>query len=329
MTAFTSIDDAFRSLLRDLLADGQPADSRNGLTQELLAQTITIDEPTDRFLRTQGRNNNPFAAIAETMWVIAGRNDLDYLTPYIRRAPDYSDDDGTTWRAGYGPRLRNWHGVDQVAQVHELLTASPSSRRAVMTLFDPALDFEESRDVPCNNWLHFLTRNGRLDLNVTARSTDIWFGLSAINLFEWSVLLEMMARWLHLDVGRLTFFTSSLHLYEHQQQRARELLESDEPAVTTTSARARYDTEWDQAAATHAQWMDLEALLRGGADLKDSEIPFGDPMLVAYIRAIDIFWAFKRGAHASDLKPRLAQLGHTDLAAAAREFVSRPRAAEH
>lgn len=329
VTEFQSIDDAFRAMLGRLLADGEPVDSRNGPTLELTAQIVTIAEPTDRFLRTPGRNNNPFATIAETMWVIAGRNDLDYLTPYVRRAPGYSDDGGATWRAGYGPRLRNWHGIDQVAQTHALLAASPSSRRAVMTLFDPAVDYQDSKDIPCNNWLHFLTRNGRLDLNVSARSTDIWFGFSAINLFEWSVLLEMMAHWLHLDVGRLTFFTSSLHLYDHQQQRARELLEPEVPAATTVLHRARYHTDWGQAAVAHAQWMDLEARLRGGTDLNDAEIPFTDPMLVAYIRAIDIFWAFKRGADVSDLEHRLAHLGNSDLAVAAREFVSRPRAADH
>jgi thymidylate synthase len=330
MLSFPTIDAAFLGMLSRLLAEGDTVDSRNGLTIELSTQVLTIEQPNKRFLHTRGRNNNPFAAIAETMWVLAGRNDLTYLTPYLKRAPDYSDDDGITWRAGYGPRLRNWAGVDQIAQAHSLLNASPASRRAVISLFDPALDYQDSADIPCNNWLHLLVRGGRLHINVVARSTDIWFGFSGINAFEWTVLLEMMARWLHLEVGTLTFFTSSLHLYADQKGRAKNLLDH---AGSTSSyigrSTFRYDTEWADAATTHQQWMDIEQLLRTGTNLEDVTIPFQDPMLVAYLRAIDIFWAFKRGVVPHDLAPRLALLGDSDLAFVAREFVNRPRAQNH
>jgi len=330
VSSFPTIDAAFRGMLRSLLIYGDTVESRNGSTIELATQTITIEQPTQRFLHTPRRNNNPFAAIAETMWVLAGRNDLAFLTPYLKRAPDYSDDGGKTWRAGYGPRLRNWGGVDQLAEARSLLGGSLASRRAVITLFDPAIDFQDSADIPCNNWLHFLVRKGRLDLNVVARSTDIWFGFSGINAFEWSVLHEMMARWLHLDVGTMTFFTSSLHLYADYHDRAREIdeNESEQSGYIGQSAFA-YDTDWQQARGVHNQWMDLEQLLRDGEDLADLPILFRDPMLVAYIRAIDIFWAFKRGATCDELEPRLEYLADSDLAIAAREFVSRARAQEH
>jgi thymidylate synthase len=331
MRAFHTIDDAFQGMLASLLAEGKRVDSRNGAAIELPTQAFVIQKPQDRFLHTPGRNNNPFAAIAETMWVLAGHNDLGYLTPYLRRAPQYSDDGGITWRAGYGPRLRNWRGVDQVAEVHNQLKASPSSRRAVMSLFDPELDFGDSADIPCNNWLHFLVRDGRLNLNVVARSTDIWFGFSAINAFEWSVLLEMMARWLRLEMGELTFFTSSLHLYSEFEDRARTMLGSQAGAVDYAGPGGsfRYDTDWEKSAEVHGQWMDLEHRLRAGADLEDLHIPFSDPMLIAYVRAIDIFWSFKRGNTAEDLEPRLARLGDSDLGAAARDFVTRKQAQEH
>lgn len=330
MPRFRTIDDAFVGMLQLLLADGIEVGSRNGATVELAAQAITIDRPTERLLHTPGRNNNPFAAIAETMWVLAGRNDLAFLTPYLRRAPRYSDDGGHTWRAGYGPRLRAWHGVDQIAAVRALLDDAPDSRRAVISLFDPAQDYQDSADIPCNNWLHFLIRDDHLDLNVVARSTDIWFGFSAINAFEWSVLLEMLARWLRVEVGMMTFFTSSLHLYANFTERAYDLLgNAGSRDATLGPDRHRYDTGWEDGAAAHGQWMALEEELRAGANLAELAVPFRDPLLLAYIRAIDIFWAFKRGVTSSDLEPRLSTLGDSDLAAAAKEFVNRPRAQDH
>lgn len=331
MPNFTSIDDAFTGMLQLLLDEGTPVASRNGGTTELAAQTIAIKRPTERFLHTPGRNNNPFAAIAETMWVIAGRNDLSYLTPYLKRAPQYSDDEGITWRAGYGPRLRNWHGVDQIAAVKDLLEKSSDTRRAVITLFDPALDYQDSADIPCNNWLHFLIRDGQLHLNVVARSTDLWFGFSAINAFEWSVLHEMLARWLRVGVGTMTFFTSSLHLYDDHLDRARAVLSS--ASCSNALARSddiyRYDTEWQDATTAHNHWMELEAQLRAGADLSELDVRLQDPLLLAYIRAIDIFWAFKRGTPVQELETRLQVLGDSDVASAAREFLIRPQAQDH
>ena len=93
--------------LRDLQLRGEPVDSRGGTqTRELRSYTIGIKRPTERVLVLPERRNNPFAALAETMWVLGGRDDLAYLTRYLPRAGDFSDD-GETWRGAYGPRLRN------------------------------------------------------------------------------------------------------------------------------------------------------------------------------------------------------------------------------
>jgi thymidylate synthase len=329
VTGFRNINTAFLEMLTRLVEDGILTDSRNGPTLELAAQTLVIEQPLERFVFAAGRNNNPFAAIAEAMWVIAGRNDLAYLTPYLKRAPLFSDD-SRTWRAGYGRRLRNWHGVDQLAAVRAELVSSPLWRRAAVSLFDPAVDYQDSRDVPCNNWLHFLARGGRLDLNVAARSTDVWWGFSGINAFEWSVLLEMMARWLDMKPGVLTFFTSSLHLYAEREDQARTVVSRRPGNDGYIGADAdRYDTAWHDAAGALDAWMVLEQEVRGGQRLNDLAVPFDDPMLTAYIRAIDIFWAFKRGASPAELERDFAALGHTDLAAVAREFINRPHGRDH
>src|SRR5690348_6824007 len=99
--------------LRDVLTEGKHLSVRGSHTRELRNRLTVLERPQERCLVTPRRRNNIFATIAETMWVLAGRNDLAFLTRYLPRAQDFSDD-GQIWRAAYGPRLRNWHGVDQL-----------------------------------------------------------------------------------------------------------------------------------------------------------------------------------------------------------------------
>jgi thymidylate synthase len=186
--------------LSQLLLTGEEVSVRGKLTRESMQQLVSLSNPLERCIVVPARHNNVFASIAETMWVIAGRSDIAYLSNYLPRAVKFSDD-GETWRAGYGPRLRHWPGVDQFDAVVRTLTTAPTSRRAVMSIFDPSVDYQDSLDVPCTNWLHFTVRDNKLDLSIAVRSNDIMWGFSGINTFEWSVVQEMMAHWLRSTIS--------------------------------------------------------------------------------------------------------------------------------
>lgn len=222
---FADVNEAVSELSRELLNE-DIQDSRNGKVKEILGNVTKIRNPRNKFVLLPGRNNNPFASVAETMWVLSGRNDLEFLSKYLPRAKDFSDD-GLTWRAGYGPRLRNFHGVDQLMEVYHILKEDPSSRRAVISIFDPSADFVESKDIPCNNWLNFQIRDGVLHMMVSVRSNDLIWGFSGINSFEWAVLHEMLADWLNVEVGTQTWLQGSLHCYEPHWGRLETLADAD------------------------------------------------------------------------------------------------------
>lgn len=114
---------------------------------------ITIMDPSKRVLSVPYRNNSLPASIAETLWVLAGRNDIEWLSYYLPRAKDFSDD-GSVWRAGYGPRIRKFGpaGVDQLRFVIEELLENRTSRRAAITIMDPTHDSKSplnTKDFPC------------------------------------------------------------------------------------------------------------------------------------------------------------------------------------
>ncbi len=326
MTVYEDITSAAAGSLVRLLGKGQQLRGRNGYqTIELQNEVTVLSRPLDRFVFLPGRGNDPFAAIAETTWVLAGRNDIDWLSRYLPRAGEFSDD-GATWRGAYGPRLRNWCGSDPLLKVVHQLRDEPSTRRAVLALFNPAADYVDTRDVPCTTTIQFLKRNGRIDATVTMRSNDVWWGFSGINAFEWSVLLEAVAFWTGAEVGTLTFFAGSFHLYERHQKRAL-------AALNRYSSATCY--KWDGIERCSFQspleTFDerLGAFFDAEAAISDNPFqalpPTGDPLLDAFLSALRVKWAIEFDVCAPTLVSLLNEMPETDVAAATAEWVARKR----
>jgi thymidylate synthase len=55
------------------------AESRGGRTTELLHVTMTIDDPRQRWVVARQPGINPAFALAEAIWIFAGRNDSGVL----------------------------------------------------------------------------------------------------------------------------------------------------------------------------------------------------------------------------------------------------------
>jgi thymidylate synthase len=215
--------------------DGLSAEqaSRAGNTKELSPHQFHIGpglygEPDPTTIIPK-RGNNVFATVAETLWVYAGRKDIETLGKWLPRAKEFSDD-GVTWTSAYGPRLRAWidHNFkifDQIEMVVRRLREKPETRQAVIVLWDPANDGQKERslDYVCNICLHFLVRDGGLNMFVTTRSNDIIYGV-AINVFEWCFLGSYIANQLGLPFRHYYQTGSSLHLYDWKGDTAKKIL---------------------------------------------------------------------------------------------------------
>lgn len=75
--------------------------------------------------------------------------------------------------------------------------------------------------------------------------------------------------------------------------------------------------------------MRLEAGIRSGQDLAALDCNLTDPLLLAYIRMIDLYWSAQSGAEPSVLDDKLVELGDSRLAAAAREYLERTQRLQH
>jgi thymidylate synthase len=316
---------AFQDVLADVLCNGQTVLVRDQEVKELRSHMVRIASPLERVYVLPQRNNNIFAMIAETLWVIAGRNDLEYLIHYLPRAVDFSDD-GRIWRGGYGPRLRNWQGVDQIKEILRILSEDPQSRRAVIILFDPTKDFVDSKDIPCNNWLHFLARDNNLHMSATIRSNDAMWGFSGINTFEWSVLHEMMAYWTDNAVGDFSFFISSFHLYERHYKRAQEIIASakDKTLYDFGFAHAPFHTSFETFDAAMLRWFEWEKKIRNGKiSTLDELSAIKDNFLRNCAEMLYIYSRYLTGAGSEEIAFLISSLPPNDFKIAAIEYFTR------
>ena len=233
-----NINQVVYSAMNKVMTDGQVNDSRNGSVNVLYNTFATIKDPRSRHLSIDGRKSNIIAMMAEVFWIFAGMDEVNpYLSYFLPRAPDFSDD-GKTWRGGYGPRIFG-EKTEQVQGVIDIInTDGPTTRRAVIDIYDPNLDspkslkdvygLESSKDIPCNNLIHFYCTPDKPDhLNMTLfqRSGDVCWGWGSINLFEWSVLLEYICQETGLQMGDYNHFVTNLHVYSFTSSQVKDAID--------------------------------------------------------------------------------------------------------
>lgn len=297
---------------------------RDQAVREIRNRVTILERPLERCLFLPHRRNDIFGACAETMWVLAGRDDVGWLQHYLPRAKDFSDD-GTVWRAAYGPRLRNWNGVDQIDQTRKLLLGELATRRAVMVLFDPDRDFVSSKDIPCNNWLNWLVRDGQLHLTVGVRSNDIVWGFSGVNSFTWSVMQQMMSHWIGVPVGDVTYIATSFHIYERHYPMAKKAISSFRGVTCYDFGLATppFTTSWKDFGDKLRRWFELEHQTRSKPEDRIEPAELDDPFLFAALELIRIRNGLRIGWGGERLKVELAELPDCDLTAAAYEHIGR------
>ena len=85
-----NVNDALARGLALVHRDAVLEPSRNGAVLRLPSPVTTVYErPCERVLFDPVRDANPFFHIVEAVWMIAGRDDLKCLTPYVGRMADY------------------------------------------------------------------------------------------------------------------------------------------------------------------------------------------------------------------------------------------------
>ena len=195
---------------------GVRRNSRNGPV--LVIPTPVILEylqPRERVLFWTKRDANPFFHLMESLWMLAGRNDVAFPLQFNSTFGQFSDD-GKTFNGAYGNRWRRWFGLDQLEIIAQRLRENPDDRRCVLSMWDGSRDLgSDSKDVPCNLSVSFQRdADGRLDMTVFNRSNDAVWGALGANVVHFSFLQEFLALCIGCPVGRYFQISANLHGYE-------------------------------------------------------------------------------------------------------------------
>lgn len=222
-----------RAMLRDPRRDYYWRDiSPRGLqTMEYRGPVITeYSEPTERVLWSPYRDANPFFHLMESLWILAGRKDVAFLTEFNAGMAQYSDNT-LTFHAPYGYRLRHWPGefnhlthistvddtFDQLKSAIELLRKDHSTRQVVLSIWNPEMDLgRATKDMPCNDLLMLKIRDGELNLTVACRSNDAIWGAYGANVVQFSMIQEFIASAVGVEVGTYRQISDSFHVYTDQ-----------------------------------------------------------------------------------------------------------------
>lgn len=289
-----TLDDLMQEVIKRLIKTGHIVVSTKGTSKELCGVLLQLSNPSARLSRTETKGTL-FSCLGEFLWYMAGTNDLQFIKYYI---PDYEkfSDDGKTIHGAYGPRLLNMQAkYNQITNVIDLLKRKQSSRQAVIQLFDASDIIGSHSDIPCTCSLQFMIRKSRLHMITNMRSNDAFIGLPH-DVFAFTMLQELIARTLGVELGSYKHAVGSLHLYENKIDRAKIFLDEGWQTSESIMPAMPKGDPWESIDLL----LKAESGIRNGDDIDPGSVGLDD-YWTDMIRLLKIFRLSKESGNESKI----------------------------
>ena len=209
---FRNANEAYEYIHDRILQDGV----KFGDTKALFNVGFYITDPCDRKIINRERKWNEEYAEAEWQWYLSGDKSIDKLGTIYGKVPEIwkrmADEYGYV-NSNYGWQWqRSYNGVSQLDNLIKTLTENPQSRQAAISIYDGKEIHNYKHDTPCTYAIQFTIVHGRLDMCVTMRSNDLWYGFCN-DQYQFSKLQEMVSKRLKIETGVYYHFAHNMHLY--------------------------------------------------------------------------------------------------------------------
>ncbi len=123
----------------------------------------------------------------------------------------------------YGKQWRDFQGVDQIKDILEQIKSNPDSRRMIVSAWNPT-EIKDMLLPPCHSLFQFYVVGGKLSLQLYQRSADVFLGVP-FNISSYSILLQLFAHHLNLEVGEFIHSTGDTHIYLNHLEQIKTQLE--------------------------------------------------------------------------------------------------------
>ena len=181
-------------------------------TRAMFNVGFTIMKPEVRIIIDDKRKWNKDYAEAEWQWYLSGDRSISKLGELYGTVPmiwqRMADNQGNV-NSNYGWQ---WQRNDQIGEVINILKNYRETRQACISIYDGKEIDKYTYDTPCTYAIQFTIVHNRLNMCVTMRSNDLWYGFCN-DQYQFSKLQELICKETGLDMGTYYHFAHNLHIY--------------------------------------------------------------------------------------------------------------------
>ncbi|MEM8607723.1 MAG: thymidylate synthase [Myxococcota bacterium] len=231
---------AYLDLLKKVLEEGVDRNDRTGTgTKSLFGYQMRVDLGEGFPLLTTKKVHLK-SIIHELLWFVRGQTHVSHLQEvgvsiwdewataaqtarFGRQEGDLGPVYGHQWR-NFGASERddgsyNRDGFDQLSYVVDQIRDNPSSRRLLVTGWNPH-EAEQVALPPCHTLFQFYVSEGKLSAQLYQRSADVFLGVP-FNIASYALLTMMLAQVSGLEPGDFVHTFGDVHLYQNHVEQAK------------------------------------------------------------------------------------------------------------
>jgi thymidylate synthase len=212
MHKFRTANDAYEYLHDRIIQDGVDFAG----TKALFNVGVYITDSQDNKIINRERNWKEDYAEAEWQWYLTGLPNIKMLGEIYGKIPAIwkrmANSEGYV-NSNYGYQWqRGYNHISQLDYIINLLKENPETRQACISIYDGKEHPDYKTDTPCTYAIQFTILHGRLDMCVTMRSNDLWYGFCN-DQYCFSKLQKMVSDKLNIEPGVYYHFAHNMHLY--------------------------------------------------------------------------------------------------------------------
>ncbi len=216
-------EEAYFTLVKKVLEEGYVTQNRNGLTKSLIGETLRFSLYENDFPILGARKYPMRGVVGEFAAILRGPKCLqDFLDFGCTYWAKWANKDHTI-NIDYGNAWLDFNGVNQLEWLINEIKTNPTSRRLIVSGWNPANVIGNKLNLPCCHYSYqFFVRDDTLNMCWIQRSADLMIGVPADAVLT-SLWLIALANEVGLEPGEIVMQFGDTHIYEEHEEKAVDL----------------------------------------------------------------------------------------------------------